>query len=238
LNRHEIKALIEYAKEETNTVEKHHNISKPRVKNILENLRSALEYVAQDINNSLSKPKDRVYFPYGKDKVSFDESVKKNLKLLQVEFPQIYTIIENIQGYKINDNWLVDLCSLTNHVKHNGALDVKKDEVIVHSAKVVIGNFPLFHGGGNGTFKMTGCKIGDKTIDDFTITNGNMEIHKRGDVSPNIHITKDRKIIVGDEAIDLIPFLRKCITNIENCTNEIYTKLNNTKLTSNIEIDT
>jgi hypothetical protein len=75
------------------------------VKNAMENLRSCLDYMAQDMAeavimpyrraNNLSALK-RVYFPYGKDKQSYDESVKRNLPDLQTVSPVIHALIEGI----------------------------------------------------------------------------------------------------------------------------------------------
>lgn len=107
------------------------------VKNAMENLRSCLDYMAQDMAeavimpyrraNNLSALK-RVYFPYGKDKQSYDESVKRNLPDLQTVSPVIHALIEGIQPHACGDTWLYDLCSILNANKHDSLSPQERTE--------------------------------------------------------------------------------------------------------------
>jgi hypothetical protein len=107
------------------------------VKNAMENLRSCLDYMAQDIAevviipyrtaNSLSVLK-RVYFPYGKDKQSYYESVNRNLPDLQSVRSVIYALIEGIQPHACGNTWLYDLCSILNANKHKSLSPQERTE--------------------------------------------------------------------------------------------------------------
>jgi hypothetical protein len=59
-------------------------------------------------------------------------------------------------------------------------------------------------------------------MDDFIFDQGEIKITKKGDVSVNFKITKDRKIIVGEDQTDLLPFLEECIKNTEQFINDLY----------------
>jgi hypothetical protein len=98
------------------------------VKNLMENLRSSLDYLARDIyekhlhNYRKSKGKREIidiYFPYGKNEKDFKSSLGRSLPELDTVCPKIYTIIENIQPHKCGNDWLYNLCNILNQNKHN-----------------------------------------------------------------------------------------------------------------------
>lgn len=107
------------------------------VKNVMENLRSCLDYMAQDIaenlivpyrtSNNLSDLK-RVYFPYGKDKESFDQSVSSNLPDLDTINPNVHALIERIQPHSSGSTWLYDFCSILNTNKHDSLSPQERKE--------------------------------------------------------------------------------------------------------------
>ena len=107
------------------------------VKNVMENLRSCLDYMAQDIAETVIMPYrranklstlKRVYFPYGKDRQSYNESVKRNLPGLQTVSPAIYGLIENVQPHACGNTWLYDLCSILNANKHDSLSPQERTE--------------------------------------------------------------------------------------------------------------
>lgn len=71
------------------------------VKNAMENLRSCLDYMAQDLSLTRASEtklsgnnrKHKVYFPYGKDKDQFSQAIKRNLPGIQRTDP-LYHIIK------------------------------------------------------------------------------------------------------------------------------------------------
>jgi len=98
------------------------------VKNLMENLRSALDYMAHDIYElccqtarvASGKPKPRnIYFPYGRTEANFKSGVGSSLPQLATLAPNVYDLITSIQPFRCGDNWLYDLCSILNEKKHD-----------------------------------------------------------------------------------------------------------------------
>lgn len=120
MSRADVEELLMAVDESINSLKGYNKITKVKVKSILEHLRSSLDFIAKDINDKLSQPKERLYFPYGKDKKSFEDRMAKNLKGLDVELPSIYRLISELQPHQCADDWLITMCSLTNTMKHKG----------------------------------------------------------------------------------------------------------------------
>jgi hypothetical protein len=136
MRQQDILELLQETSESINLIEleikkvsKNENIKevlKAKVKTSLEHLRSCLEYCTQDIYELIIKPiipskkNKAIYFPYGKDYNDFYASLCRNsFKKLSVLNNEIYQLLESIQPHKLNSNWLVDLCVITNYNKHN-----------------------------------------------------------------------------------------------------------------------
>ncbi len=107
------------------------------VKNLMENLRSCLDYVAQDIYETIVepqrtvtglKPLNRVYFPYGETKEKYYDSIVKNLPGLDSLNPAVFKILESVQPYSADTNWLIDLCSTVNTNKHDSLSAQERSE--------------------------------------------------------------------------------------------------------------
>lgn len=105
-------------------------ILKPKVKSVLEHLRSCLDYCAHDIYDMIYKPNDgltegersklNVYFPYGNTINNFHSSLgRSGFKDLKNKNNQVYLLLTSIQPFHCNNKWLVDLCKTTNDIKHN-----------------------------------------------------------------------------------------------------------------------
>ena len=97
------------------------------VKNLMENLRSALDYMAHDIYDTCCKPARtaagrpdplNIYFPYGRTDPDFRSGVGSHLPDLENQNPTVYDLVESIQPFRCNDPWLYDLCSILNENKH------------------------------------------------------------------------------------------------------------------------
>jgi GNAT superfamily N-acetyltransferase len=97
------------------------------IKNTMENLRSALDYMAKDIATIVCK-KDtlkKTYFPYGENKQNFDSSIKKNLPNLRMADPDIHSLIESMQSHTCEDPWLYNFCQILNNNKHDSLSPLK-----------------------------------------------------------------------------------------------------------------
>lgn len=227
MRKDSILELIEEAKDTYQIILNHKKISKPKVKSILEHLRSCLEYAVQDINLRLSKPqsKDRLYFPYGKTLEKFEEVADKKLPLLKIELPKIYEKIIELHSFKEDDSWLKTLCDLTNHTKHDNSIQIAHDSEVVKSISVFSGGMGLIQAGSGTKATWSGNTINGKTTDDFILDQDKLMITKKGEVSVDFKITKDRKILVGVGELDLLPFLDNAIQCIENFIEHLYKKI-------------
>ena len=131
-----------------------------RVKNLMENLRSALDYIAHDIYESCcqtarlasGKPEPRdIYFPYGRSEADFRSGVGSSLPGLDTLAPNVYSMIASIQPFQYGDNWLYDLCSILNEKKHDRLtpqtrLETETYTVSSGTGRVTIrANDPLVH---------------------------------------------------------------------------------------------
>ena len=98
------------------------------VKNLMENLRSALDYMAHDIYESCCKspraasgqsdPKN-IYFPYGQTEADFKARAESSLPGLASNAPNVYKMLLSIQPFFCGDSWLYDLCVILNEKKHD-----------------------------------------------------------------------------------------------------------------------
>lgn len=153
-------SLIAEEYEAARTDEDQAHVLKPRIKTCFENLRSALEYSAQDIWASYTKKKNSVYFPYGKDEKSFALSVKKNLPALKDQSPVVFNLIENLQPYKSGDDWLYVLCKHTNFNKHNRLSgQVRRNS---SNSAMRLGNIIRMEG--EGAIQFENCYVNDKPM--------------------------------------------------------------------------
>jgi hypothetical protein len=98
------------------------------VKNLMENLRSALDYMSHDIYENYCQPNQptvgnsktpRIYFPYGRTDADFKSSIGRSLPGLANSSPEIYQMIQSIQPFSCGDAWLCDFSEILNEKKHN-----------------------------------------------------------------------------------------------------------------------
>ena len=112
------------------------------VKNLMENLRSALDYMAHDVYEAccqsaqvdFGKPKPRnIYFPYGRTEADFRSSVGSSFPGLATCAPNVYELIASIQPFSCSDNWLYDLCSILNEKKHDRLTPQVRSEKVTYT---------------------------------------------------------------------------------------------------------
>lgn len=97
------------------------------IKNIFENLRSALDYLAHDISEHLadSQP-DRLYFPIRQSLSEFEKVMTKDYPGVKEKSPEVFTILEKAQPY--NDSWLGQFNALNNNNKHQDLVEQTRIE--------------------------------------------------------------------------------------------------------------
>lgn len=224
----DIKSLLDHLKRSVPDITeqaKNGEICKVDVKNSLENLRSILDYIAHDIllglkTKSRDKLSDKVFFPYGQRKNHFKNSIQKNLPKLDQYLPDVYEVIEKHQYFKCKDNWLYDLCFLTNDAKHNRlsetenqqSVDIKQPGIHVNAgqgANIVISGNTY-----NGEFQDTVVVEPD----------GDIVVHERSGKTSN---EINNCIKFHGKELEVAPFLEKCLDNIEKLVVEIENGLEN-----------
>ncbi|KAB7898030.1 hypothetical protein GA565_19745 [Rouxiella sp. S1S-2] len=227
MNQEDIYELLEEANSYLTKAQRANRITKPKVKTILEHLRTSLEYLTHDINDNFSKPsKGRFFFPYGKDRAEFDLSLKRNMPLLEDEYPAIYLLINKLQPFSCGNDWLTTMCNLTNQVKHVKPIGILEKEV---SESVLISaggmNLVEFRGSGLGN-EFSGSSYNGLALDDLKINNGVVEVTKKGLMTTDFKVTKKNELSIDGIDYPLFQFLRKCHNNIRDFIPEVYEQLN------------
>ncbi|WP_029823774.1 hypothetical protein, partial [Vibrio parahaemolyticus] len=218
----DIKELLEHSKNEVNVIteqSKQGTVNKVAVKNVLENLRSVLDYHSQDLLSVLKdkvrnkKLPNKVYFPYGQKENHFKNSVKKNLPSLNEVLPDAYHLLESVQPFKSKDNWIVDLCSLTNEAKHNNLSKTKHQK----SVSIKQGNF--IHIEGATDVVLENNYANGQRLDDVYVNNDHeVRVVKH---SGTTLITENNKIKFDGKEVEVAPFLRQCHSKIEQLSSEL-----------------
>ncbi|WP_089371172.1 hypothetical protein [Dokdonia pacifica] len=210
--------LLDYASEQIIELEnkiKTGSVDRVLIKNVLENLRSALDYVAHDISDKLSSPNSRVYFPYAKNLNEFERSVKRNLPNLDKEFPDIYNIIKSIQPFESSSNWLILVCGLVNAAKHHNLNEIEEKDII-HG----------FMGGGMhlsnvGSFNIKNAKLNGLNIKSIVVKEGELEELILDNFSELVFLKKSLVTFLGEEH-EICEFLKYGHSNIKKISNDIY----------------
>lgn len=98
------------------------------VKNIFENLRSCLDYIAHEIHETCIAVStvNRLYFPIRQSRIEFDQAINKDFQNLSSLHRDVYNLIEAIQPY--NDDWLGKFNKLNNNNKHQNLEEQTKTE--------------------------------------------------------------------------------------------------------------
>jgi hypothetical protein len=125
----DIVALLDDADEQIATADKLHDKAlatpiarspfKTRVKNVLENQRSALDYLAVEVTNRYGKPKGRIYYPLAQSESEFPAVMESRMPGVAANKPDIAEAIKRFQPYDARGERLRELNQLTREQKHN-----------------------------------------------------------------------------------------------------------------------
>ena len=134
-----IKALLARAKLDFTELRKAYDASlhekhvredlKISIKNIFENLRSCLDYIAHDTFEKFcasSKKPDRLYFPIRPTANEFKQAVSKDFPGLDTSAPGLWACLEAVQPY--HAAWLGKFNKLNNHNKHQDLVEQTRTE--------------------------------------------------------------------------------------------------------------
>lgn len=156
-----------------------------KVKHFLDNIRSALDYVAWQIYLDKSRQNVRegnrerhekgIYFPISKTKSSFDDIIKNKFPGLEENEPEIKSILESVQGFMTVDgiNWTNNLVDLSNNNKHRSLTAQKKKEtvhiekLVTNDGNIIITNTTVEGENSFSAFGMGDLGITNRTLGDF-----------------------------------------------------------------------
>lgn len=138
----DVQALLTQAREQLREVEVKYQSSltaksvspalKVKIKNLCENLRSVLDYLAHDIRETkCSQPKenDRFYFPILPNKRQFESRMREWFPGLDSAAPDLWSYLESIQPYHgAQTEWLGQLNSVNNENKHSALIEQTRTE--------------------------------------------------------------------------------------------------------------
>ena len=101
------------------------------IKNFCENLRSVLDYLANEIREahcSAAKPSERFYFPIFSDRNQFESKTKRWFPDLEKNRPDLWNYLEAIQPYHKGYEWLGYFNKLNNENKHGDLVEQTRTE--------------------------------------------------------------------------------------------------------------
>lgn len=101
------------------------------IKNLCENLRSALDYVAHDIREKhcpSASTTDRFYFPILPNAATFSQKAAQWFPGLPTAAPDVYAFLESVQPYQNRFAWLGLFNRLNNENKHGDLVEQSRTE--------------------------------------------------------------------------------------------------------------
>lgn len=243
MRKEDVIELIEYSEKDLSRIKDEYNSALRQkeiptslridVKNFMENLRSAMDYIAHDVYEAaIEKYREQtsknqvknIYFPYGKDKNDFKSRTESNLPELELLNKKVYSIIESIQPHFCGENWLYDFCNILNEKKHERLTPQEKEErrglkiQFPGGASITMG--PGSSISGSGIIQSGGSKIvlnNDLVSGDFP--------------AKNIYGNTEQTIMVwvafkfSETNIEVLPLLEKAFKKIEVITKDIYNNI-------------
>lgn len=176
----EINALIKKAKKQFSAIEREYkqnldqqSISKELgidIKNLCENLRSALDYLAHDIRECycpLENRSDKFYFPILPNINHFNRIMSQWYPGLDMAAPDLWGYLESIQPYKGKSTiWLSHFNKLNNENKHNSL--VPQTKTIREEVNVSLNNGGSVSWDSSNTTFGNGAYIGGVLVDPST----------------------------------------------------------------------
>jgi len=201
------------------------------LKNLMENLRSALDYMAHDIYESCCQstrtasgqpdPKS-IYFPYGKTEADFKAGLGSSLPGLATNAPDVYKILISIQPFICGDTWLCDLCVILNEKKHDRLKAQERSESETYTVESQHGSVTIPVNNPNkkatslpGAVKIFGVPAEFREDGIHTAPSDTLK-HKR---------TRWVAFIFEGTNVNVINLLDKATAGIENLAEELYQRI-------------
>ena len=181
------------------------------IKNILENLRSCLDYIARDVYEKfISGTPGRLYFPIRHTDNEFQQAISRDYSSLDQAAPNVYAIIEKVQPY--NDPWLGKFNRLNNDNKHEDLVEQTRTETRRVTVSSKIGGSSVSWGPGvtfGSGVSVIGVQIDPRT--QMPVPNTTTDT--------KVEIWVDFKFRDNNESV--IRFLDKSVDKVESVCNSI-----------------
>ena len=118
-----------------------------RVKSVLEQERSALDYLAVDITKKYGIPGGLIYYPLAQSARDFPMEMERKMPGVAAAAPKVATAIEKWQPYQPGVEWLRDLNQLAREQKHNRlTLQLVRDTIRCRVTEDATGAFVEWYG--------------------------------------------------------------------------------------------
>jgi len=190
------------------------------IKNIIENLRSALDYCAKEIHSRFGSGAntDRVYFPIarpGANSNDFRSLVGRSIPGLQQTRPDIVNTLASFQEFSDRKNiWLPHLATLANENKHEQLTPQTRTETQRISVDLAAGHV---------SWNPEGVRFGSGVLIGGVPVNPKTQLPQ-----PHPSQTVKREIWVSFifKSIDqpVLPFLNTCVDGVEIVVKELRSK--------------
>ena len=201
-----------------------------KIKNFMENLRSALDFTAHDLYNKYGdgSSKSNLYFPYaweGLDLIGFRQKqrIEKCIPGLSKNRPDIVSMIEAYQYFSDRNNaWLPKFMNLNNENKHQRlSPQVRKEqkELRISSGGT---SMSLGHGASISVGKGASISMGGMVIPGGQSFNANTPPATIGQGTKEIITWVLFHFSLNNEPV--IPFLTQALNGVEKIINELSTK--------------
>lgn len=186
------------------------------IKNIFENLRSCLDYLAHDLFEGLcgtEKQPKRLYFSIRSSRTEFDKVMKQDYSGLEQTNKAVFDFLESIQPY--NSAWLGQFNQLNNENKHLDLVEQTKTEARRVSVSAPNGGSVSW---GQGVSFGSGVSVMGVLIDPRT----QLPI-PNNQVTTQISIWVDFKF--KDNQLSVLPFVEDSINKVESVFRELQNHL-------------
>jgi hypothetical protein len=177
------------------------------IKNIFENLRSCLDYLAHELLEGLcpaAKQPEHLYFPIRSSRPEFDKVMNRNYCGLEQASKAVFDFLESIQPYNVP--WLGQFNQLNNENKHQDLVEQTRTETR-HVSVSAPGGGSVSWGPGvtfGGGVSVMGVPIDPRT--QLPVPNNQ--------VKTQIIIWVDFKF--KDNGLSVMPFAQDSINRVEN----------------------
>lgn len=237
--RSDVDAILKEATQQYNTVRQDYERAlrdktldlRVPVKNLMENLRSALDYMAHDIYESCcqssraasGKPDPKnIYFPYGKTEADFKAGVGSSLPGLATNASDVYKMLLSIQPFSCNDTWLYDFCVILNEKKHDRLKAQERSESETYTVESQQGSVTIPVD--NPNFKVTSLP-GAVKINGVPAEFRDNGIHTASSDRLKHSRTKWVAFTFTGTNVNVINLLDKATVSIKNFAEELYQKI-------------